>query len=371
MKVTEQEQSKQGTIFNGNILLFYAFDVSDDVDLEIIRRKLLLNVCIVPLSSYFKSYHMPLSFRMTEDQKVAGVDPALSATYLSCKVYNFGALSFAYRIPFSSTFEDLKLRIIDIKKTFDHKSDQDAKMVLQKILPAVKDPRFDGGSLKHSYFAVQVDPLEGKKYTSETFKESYGSKIASLLKLEIYSLSEYQTDQILSSSIGYYGQDFMIIDSEASFVYDYDYFEAVEFFEQINIQKLELQYYDRLLDNKLTFFYMQDVYTIPLRAYIPFIGAFADKPISNLAKLRVDISVITERLESSIKLTGDSYYINLYMMLVDKMALRSLRDSINRKLNIIHDLYSVYQNRLDLMHDHVLTLVIIILIAFEILVFVK
>jgi uncharacterized Rmd1/YagE family protein len=104
---------------------------------------------------------------------------------------------------------------------------------------------------------------------------------------------------------------------------------------------------------------------VPFKAYIPLVGQRLELPVSRLTQLRVDISVITERLENSIKMAGDEYYSKFYSMLVEKMSLKEWRDSINRKLNIIHDLYTVYQDRLDAIHDETMTLVIIVLIAFE------
>ena len=228
------------TKFVGNILLFYAFDIGDDVDLGQIKQKNLVNTCVVPLSAYFKNYHIPLSFRMADETE----QTVTRNSCISSKIYHFGVLSYCYRIPFQDTFEDLKMKILDIKKGFDEKSEVDARNTFKAIYPAIKKPRFY--NLKNSYFAVQVHPLKDK-VTPEEFKERYGSRIASLLRLEIYNLSDYQKDQILASATGYYGQDLIIIDSEASFIYDDEYYEPLEFFESANIQKLELQYYDRLL----------------------------------------------------------------------------------------------------------------------------
>ncbi len=361
----EQEQIVQTTpknTFKGNILLFYAFDVGDDIDLEVIKQKGLVNICVMPLSAYFKNYHIPLAFRMPEEPQQEPVAGVINASCISSKVHHFGVLSFCYRIPFEDTFEDLKVKIIDIKKSFDEKSEIDAKDTFKKIYPAIKKPRFY--SLRNSYFALHVYPLK-EKMTPEEFKELYGSKIASLLRLEVYALSDYQMDEILASSIGYYGQDLIIVDSAASFIYDDEYFEPLEFFESANIQKLELQYFDRILDQKLNFFYAQKSYHVPFKAYIPLIGQRIELPVSLLAKMRVDISVVTERLENSIKMAGDEYYSRLYSMLVEKLSIREWRDSISRKLNIIDDLYSVYQDRLDTIHEELLTIVIIVLIAFE------
>jgi hypothetical protein len=360
----EQEQNVTApkSTFKGNILLFYAFDVGDDIDLEQIKQKGLVNICVIPLSAYFKNYHIPLAFRMPEPQTKEVTPGVMESSCISSKVHHFGVLSFCYRIPFEDSFEELKIKIIDIKKSFDEKSEIDARETFKKVYPAIKKPRFY--SLKNSYFALQVYPLK-EKMTPEEFKELYGSKIASLLRLEVYTLSDYQVDEILASSIGYYGQDLIIVDSAASFIYDDEYFEPLEFFESANIQKLELQYFDRLLDQKLNYFYAQKSYHVPWKAYIPLIGQRVELSVSRLAKLRVDISVITERLENSIKMAGDEYYSRLYSMLVGKLSIKEWSDSIGRKLAIIHDLYSVYQDRLDTIHEELLTIVIIILIAVE------
>ena len=79
-----------------------------------------------------------------------------------------------------------------------------------------------------------------------------------------------QKEDILGSILGYYGKDLIIIDSEASFIYDDEFFEAMEFIDSVNVQQLELKYFDRLLDNKLTLFYNQP-YVVPWYAYIPLV----------------------------------------------------------------------------------------------------
>ncbi len=348
--------------FNGNILLFYAFDVGDAINLDMIKEKGLVSSCVVPLSTYFKNYHIPLAFRMTPDEIKPGSNNTTSASCISSKIHHFGVLSFCYRIPFEESFDDLKVQMIEIKKKFDERAEIDAKSTFKTILSAINQPRFY--SLKNSYFTIQVYPLKGQ-HSPEEFKTTYGSKIASLLRLEVYNLSDYQRDEILASSIGYYGQDLIIVDSAASFIYDDEYFEPLEFFESANIQKLELQDFDRVLDQKLNHFYAQKAYKIPFSAYIPLVSQQIELPVSRLANLRVDISVITERLENSIKLAGDEYYSKLYSMLVEKMSIQEWRDSINRKLAIISDLYHVYQDRLDTIHGELLTVVIIILVALE------
>jgi len=351
---------KQLQKVTGNILLFYAYDIGDEINLGKVDSQGLISTYKISRSHYFKDYHIPLGFRLLE--KKGGKTIERTDVVLT-KMHHFGVLSFCYKIPFEASFDQLKQRVIEVKDAYDKQSDIDARMVLHDINPVVTKPHFY--NLKNDYFAVHVNPIEGR-LSADEFQEVYGGKIASLLRLELLSLSEYQQDDILSSVTGYYGQDFIIIDSEASFVYDDEYFEAMEFFESANVQQLELQYFDSLIDKRLNYFYQQEPHKIPLRAYVPFVGRRLELPASKLARLRVDISVITERLEYSIKMTGEAYYSKLYSMLVEKLFLREWRDSINRKLEIIGDLQRVHQDHLDTIHEDMLTLVIIILIALEV-----
>lgn len=345
---------------SGNILLFYAYDMGDDICLDTIRSKDLVPTYRAPQSIYFKDYHTPIAFRLVE--KNNGDDAQERQDAVQNKIHHFGAVSFCYKIPFDDSLDSLKQKVISIKESYDAKSDLDAKEVFKKINPAIKKPHFY--NIKNDYYAIHVNPIPGE-ISGDDFKDKYGSKIASLLRLETEVLSDYQQDDVLSSITGYYGQDLVIIDSEASFVYDDEYYQPLEFFESANIQQLELQYFDRVVDNKLNFFYQQEPHKIPLKAYLPLIGRRVELPATKLARLRVDISVITERLENSIKITGDAYFSNLYSMLVEKLSLRDWRDSINRKLSIIGDLYSVHQSHLDSIQEELLTVVIVVLIALE------
>jgi len=292
-------------------------------------------------------------------------EPQESPENLFNKVYHFGVISFCYRIPFRGSLEQLKLNLIEVKQEFDKKSEEDAQNAFERIKPVIEHPHFY--NIKNNYFAVHVNPRSDRMESTE-FKEKYGSKIASLLRLEVKGLSEYQTDDILNSAIGYYGQDLVIVDNEGAFVYDDEYFEQIEFFESVNVEQLELQYFDRVIDERLNHFYRQSSFKLPLSAYIPLVNRNVDSPGSRLAKLRVDISVVTERLEGSIKLVGDAYYSRLYALLTEKLSIREWRDSIQRKLDIIKDLYQVHQDRMDIIHGEILEFTIILLILFEIVI---
>lgn len=349
--MSQQEQNTR-RVFSGNILFFYAYDVGDEIDLDRIKRKGLLPVRAVSPSPFFKNYHLPLTFDLPEEG-----DCILS------RLHHFGIISLCYKVPYvDASFDELERLVIDAEELYGRRAERDAKKVFDAIKKTVKGKRFY--HLKNSYYVLQLDPLR-EKISPDEFKEEYAGSIARLLRLETKRLSDYQKDDILKSATGYYGQDLIVIDSEASFVYDHEYEETIEFFELALIQQLELQYFDRLLYRHLNEIYAKGAFSIPIKAYIPLIGRALDLPVSRLARLKVDITVITEQLENSIKLVGDAYYSNLYSMLGNRLGLPGWKESVQKKMGIIDDLYTHHQAHLDGFHSEMLEIVIIILIALE------
>lgn len=340
-------------IFSGNIIIFHAFDVGEEVNLERIKLERMIGLRPSMPSKYFKNYHIPLA-----------VEPLHGAGnhVTSAKLHNFGVITLRYQIPFNSSLEDLKKEINNIERLYHVQSVADADAIFKQVRVAIKQARFF--QIRKSYVMIQVNPEPGRTDVL-TFKEEYGNIIASTLRFETETLSEYQKNEILMSAFGYYRGDLIIIDTEAAFVYDDEYDEILDLFEFANMQQLELQYFDRVLDTQLNTVYEREVKAPPFRAYLPFIGATNSDPIGDLDKLKVDISVITERLESSIKLSGEAYYTELYALLMEKLDLANWKDGIHRKLSIIQDIATVYQNKIDAVRGDILTVTVIVLVFLE------
>jgi hypothetical protein len=348
---------KDKTIISGNILIFYAYDIGDVIDINKIKSKKILKVNDLETFPHFKNYHVPLSIDIMD------FSPREEGVKVLAKIHNFGVLSLNYIIPFRETFDTLKIRLIEVVEDYKLISKKDGKLLYSQIKSAMVEPNFF--NLKTTYYAVQV---ENKvfKISNKALVEKYGNVIASLLRLETQTMSEYQIEETLQSSTAYYRSDLVVISSEGAFIYDSEYNEPMEFFELAGIQKLELQYFDKLLDKKLNHFYSSDTYKLPMTSYIPLLGSRIDSMLMDIAKLRVDISVITERLNNSVNMTGDLYFQKLYAMLVDVFKLKEWKSSIDEKLSITNEMYMVRKNRLDTVRAETLELIIIVLIAVEI-----
>lgn len=356
-QVTSTTQKKENSIFSGNIYIFHSFDVGDDINLESIKSSGILEQESLTLSKYFKNYHIPLAIKLPQK-------PANSHC-VSIRIHNFGAISLTYKIPFTSTLAQVRTGLDALDNRFEEQSIKDVSAIFKKIKPHIKKPNFF--STRSSYLVIQVDPTDEFSDTVH-FKQQFGSMIASMLRFETESLSEVQRDEILESAMGYYRGDLIVIDTAAAFVYDSEYTETLDFFEFANVQHLELQYFDRVLDQLLNTIYEDKVRKLSLKVYIPFIGTLSHSPVDELGKLRVDISVITERLESSIKLVAEPYYSELYALLQDKLDLKKWQDGIEKKLSIVQDIRTVFQHKVDGAREDILSVLIAILILIELVI---
>jgi hypothetical protein len=341
-------------IFEGNIYIFHAFDVGDDINLERVKCSGMITVQPLSLSKFFKNYHLPLAVELPDAHN--------SPTCVSAKIHNFGAISLMYQIPFKDTLKNIRQQLEGIDNQLAEQSLIDVEVLFHRISPNIAKPYFF--NTRSSYVVIQVDP-QPKLQDIVKLKDTYGGVIASTLRFETETLSENQKNEILASAIGYFRGDLIVVDIEAAFIYDDEYQETLDFFEFANIQHLELRYFDRTLEQQLNYIYEGRVRKVPLKSYLPFIGTFSHGPIDDLGSLKVDISVIAERLEGSIKLSGEPYYSELYSLLVEKRELRNLKEAIDKKLEIVSDVLSVLQHKTEAAREDMLTVSIIILICIE------
>ena len=343
--------------FSGHIYIFHAFDVGDDINLEEVAKLRAINTIPVALPKYFKNYNAPLTIELPH--------PNESARCVSVQLHSFGAISLMYKIPFNSTLEELRKEFYETYSQYQEQSVADVKLVFKKIEKFITQPHFF--QTKSSYNILQVNP-QPKQMDLSQFKEQFGGIVASSLRFETETLSEYQKNEILDSAIGYYRGIIVIVDSDTTFIYDDDYRDLLAFVEFANLQQLELHYFDRLLDEKLNKIYEGGgTQKISMLSYLPFLDTVVD-PVATLGKLKVDISVITERLEGSIKLAGEPYYSEFYHQLMKKLDIESWQESIERKLDIVKDVQLVYQHKTDVIRENILEILIIILIAIELVI---
>lgn len=343
-------------LFTGNIYLMHAFDIGDAINLEQVKSSNQVNTIARVWPKYFKHYHIPLT-----------VDLPTGKNGIKCtraNIHHFGAVSCIYKVAFSGTLTALRDKLNKLDEQYESQSAHDVNTLFKRVKPFTSQPKFYHH--RSSYLVIHIDPQPNTLDTMQ-LQELYGPIIASALRFETINISKFQIDDILQSTTGYYKQDLVIIDTEAAFVYDDECYELLDFFEFALAQQLELQYFDKLLDTKLDDVYEHAIQPRSFYNYLPFVGTVYD-PLSELTKLKVDISVITERLDNSIKLAGEAYYSEIYRLLVKKLELETWRASVEKKLAIVRDVRSIYQNKINSIREDMLSVLIIILIFIEVII---
>lgn len=354
MEVDKEKSTQE--LFSGNIFLFHAFDIGEDIELDKIESDVSVKKVPLQLSKYFKNYHVPLAIELPH--------PHATSHCTSCTLHLFGALSLTYTIPFHDTLESLHKTFGKTIDYYHEKSIIDAKAVFNKIAPFTKDASFF--QMNSLYMVIQINP--SPTMTPEDLREKSGNLIAATLRFETETLSEIQKNEIWNSAFGYFRGNIVLIDQEAAFLYEEDDKDVLALFEFANIQHLELKFFDKLLDQQLNKIYEHKIKPLPLKAYLPFLGNVFFDPVGYLGRLRAEISVITERLEHSIKLANEVYLSEIYDRITENLDLNGWKASIEKKLEIVHDVQTVYQHKIDATREDLLSILVIILIFIELLI---
>lgn len=344
-------------IFEGNVFFFHAFDVGDDINLEKVKASGAITPQSLTLSKFFKNYHLPLAIELPERQPISSC--------INAKIHNFGVISLIYRVSFKDSLQNVRKELESLDNMYAEQSLIDVESIFKKIKPYIAKQHFF--HTRSSYVLIQAEP-QPELLDAMKVKDLFGGIIASTIRFETETLSEIQKNEILANTIGYFRGDLVVVDTDATFLYDDEYQDLVDVFEFANIQHLELRYFDRTLDLQLNYIYEGKARKVPLKAYFPFIGTLTRGPVENLDKLKVDISVIAERLESGIKLAGEPYISEIYSLLVEKRELKNLKESIDKKLEIIKDVLSVLQHKTEAIREDMLTVSIIVLICIELVI---
>jgi len=344
------------TEFSGNIYIFHSFDVGEEINTNLVKEKQLVTKRISTLPKYFKGYQIPLEVELPH--------PHTTSYCETVRLHQFGVFTLRYKIPFTLSLEKLRDEINKIENEYREQSVDDASRLFNKIKEAIKEPNFF--HTNESYILVQIDPK--KDLSSKQLREQSGGLIAATLRFETEMLADYKKDEILKKALNYYRDDLFIIDTSAAFIYSDEYQELLDLFDFVNVQHLELQYFNKILNEQLNKVYQEGTEPRILRDSIPLIRSKRAKAMSYLSKLKVEISVITERLENNIKLADEPYYSEIYQKLSNALDLGKWKQSIDKKLEIIHDISSIHEEEIRGLREDIFNLLIVILIFLEFIV---
>lgn len=353
-------------VVSGHLFFFYAYDVGFEIALE--KARALCEASDSPGIAGLRPAPAHLQYRprpLTVPARavtvaVSGKTFSLDATM---KIFDFGALSVTLTLPLEDlSLDDYAEAALSLASENGlEKSARDAALGLfERIRPAVSRPMF--ADLVEEYCVWHVGGFSPGLSGTEALAR-LPREIARLLTLERGELGEAAVSEIVRTPIRYFENDLFLAEWNAAFVYDPKFQDTAEVLEFLNIQVLELRFFDRLLHEAIEgvseelllrrrlFHILHDPYEVPLR---------------KLSGIRTDVSLIRERIFNALKLVGDAYLARVYEEARRKVGAEKHEGTVRDQLATLTDIYTVLNNQAAAGRAETLELIIILLIAIEI-----
>ncbi len=354
-------------ILQGQAIAFFAFDIGYEVSLDKVGS-LLASLPVKPLSrkkktpNYLQYSYAPHTVYVGE--KYIGLD---TKAQIYATIFDFGAVSISYRWPLTQNGRGVELAELPVisKTLFDSALEPDAKAqvetLMKRIHPAIVKP--DLSSMVEDYFVFVLEKLD-VPFSAQAVLEQHRSILAQTLRFDTEPLSVEQQEEALAKPISYYERDMVLIDWNAAVIYDQDYVDTINVLELLNVELLEARYIDGQLDKRIRDY--DGLLETRTRFLIPFYSPYRSV-IRELAELRIESSLMAERVENALKLIGDLYLARVHLAASERFNMHEWDKAISRKLDIIGNLYQLLTDRLSTSQAQTLELIIILLILIEIL----
>lgn len=151
-------------------------------------------------------------------------------------------------------------------------------------------------------------------------------------------LSESEIRERLSRTLQFYRSDVAIIDWERSFLIDTPegMEEILYVLELANVQWVELETYDRLLDNAL-----ENAYMLISEKQISHRAA---RLMTRLREIRIDLAKLRDELSNITRFLGDWYLGRVYSAAASRMQFTLWQNTIQEKLKTVNELYEMVRH---------------------------
>jgi hypothetical protein len=207
------------------------------------------------------------------------------------------------------------------------------------------------------YTVFRLDPADG--LDAEAWFHAHRRQVAALLTQESdpERLSDGEVAETVARHLGYYKNDFVVVDWNAALLLDHARAaaEILHVLELANLQLCELEAYDRLLDNAIERSY----------ADIGRKRRYNRNVLRNLGELRIDLARLSDELTHAGKFLGDWHLARIYEAASARFHLADWQRVVDDKLETLDDLYQILKhdqfNRLMI----ILELIVILILVLE------
>ncbi len=356
------------TIKSGKILIYRLYDVANEIDLLKVEEKLKiearrLRIERKPFSKAFEFANPPVVFQLKAIEKKIN-NKNLNINVYS-KAYDLGVISIILEIPMS----DLDLQSLESLSASIEESeeiDSECKSQLADVVTILKDS-MDGFNISRFEETYTIFFIESFKedISAEGLVQNYD--VSRLMFYESKPLGSKAKEELMSWRFSYYRDDMVLLNWDNALVIEPSgSMEIPDILEFANAQFLELRYYDHIVDKELDSIY--EIISAKGALSIWKIKKY-EKFASDIMKTITELTDITEKIDTSLKVTEDVYYAKIYMAALKLFKVREWGESIKKKLDIASNVYDMLYSEISNKRIELLEFVIIILIALEIMLF--
>jgi hypothetical protein len=369
LDVSPAPAAEPAAVLTGRLHVYVAFDWGDEIDLEQAGR--LAPGAALALSrrprtpSSFTYKPPPLRFRLAPvTLDLPGGGP-VKAEAPEATVFDFAAVSVAFRVPFRMTPAELSALAGHLATPATGAAlIQAARAAVgplhERLLPVIESPSWKD-DLWEEYFVFQFPP--GEPLTPEALLGDQAGWLAGLLRLEDQPLSAAEAAEAVRLPLRYGRHDLFLPDWAAAVLLDHEREsdETLQTVEFANLQLLEYRHIDDRLDAALA-----GASRAVRRGRLPFWRSHA-APLRGLGELKVEANGLFERTGNVLKMIGDQYLARVYGLLATRFHLREWEASIGRKLDVVEGLYKVVSDQTVTFRMEFMEAVVIALILLEVL----
>ncbi|UCD16448.1 MAG: hypothetical protein JSV44_08250 [Candidatus Zixiibacteriota bacterium] len=357
----------QFKIERGTCYILFAYDVGLSINLDDAERRITSTKYRQTIKHKRRAPHYfeydPPPLRITENVKSQSLFAGYCATTnIDATIYDFGAILVTYSIPLSgSIFELLSLsnKLYDNNQLISDSRNRIEQLVAM-IEHAITKPKIS--SIVEDYIIYQIETLKPVTGISHILADN-SHLLAQILRAESSSLSDQEVEKALACCISFSDDDMLIVDWNATLLFDTDADDVLAVLEYANVELLEMRYLDDQLDNALDESYK----ALTKRRWerkVLFRSPADD--LRHIAELQVDSALLFEGVNNAIKLLGDQYLARVYRLVSDRLHLNEWDTNIMRKLQTIESIYEKISSNHSTRRLELLEWIIIILIAVSI-----
>ncbi len=287
------------------------------------------------------------------------------ATEVTARVYDFGTISFAVRVPIKDVnWPHFMAQFGAVDRATGHASGTGfwadlLRQVRGLLAPALIRPV--QSPLEEDYL---IGLVQGFNEVLDANTLLASVDLAALLSGEQRPLSENTRQDLMRQRFSYYADDLVLLTWARAFIYEpRGDTDVIDVLEIANARLLETRYFDELLDAELPRMY--DLINDVRRTNV----LVAPRRFSTLARrlytLVAEVTEFSEKLDNALQATGDVYLARIYAGALDLFRVHTISAAVDRKLAILRETYSALHDEASSARGELLEILVVVLIAME------